>query len=178
MLDQSPFQVAVQKMFVGEFCTLSKTLVFSGIDAISGLKWKAYGKIHTCFLAPTYGCAHCHNTLDLICAQRFWFEQPFSVGTSRARCFQIFIGGWGNTKTAIRRDRAKPDKAVVDTPDILSDAEYRGFWVRWEGGLLEVGKEGSATAFVSWHDPEPFGIGYYGICTGWGASGSWIIEGE
>jgi hypothetical protein len=130
------------------------------------------------FLAPTHGCAHCHNTLDLICADRFWSEKPFSGGTSWAHFFQIFIGGWGNTKTAIRRNRAKPDKAVVDTPDILSDAEYRGFWVRWEGGLLEVGKEGVATAFVSWQDPEPFGIGYYGVCTGWGASGSWIIEGE
>ena len=117
-------------------------------------------------------------TVDLICAEGFWFEQPFPVRTSRARCFQIFIGGWGNTKTAIRRNRTKPDKAVVDTPDILSDAEYRGFWVSWQDGLLEVGKEGAATAFVKWQDPEPFGIGYYGVCTGWGASGSWIIEGE
>jgi hypothetical protein len=130
------------------------------------------------FFAPTYGYAQCHKTLDLICAERLCFEQPFSVGKSGAHCFQIFIGGWGNTKTAIRRDRTKPDKAVVDTSDILSDAEYRGFWVSWKDGLLEVGKDGSATPFVSWHDPEPFGIGYYGICTGWGASGSWIIEGE
>ena len=109
---------------------------------------------------------------------RHWFEQPFSLSMNRAHCFQVFIGGWGNAKTAIRLNRTKPDKALVDTPDILSDAEYRGFWVSWEGGLLEVGKEGETTAFVSWHDPEPFGIGYYGICTGWGASGSWIIEGE
>jgi len=106
------------------------------------------------------------------------FEQPFSVGKIGAHCFQIFIGGWGNTKTAIRRNRTKPDKAVVDTPDILNDAEYRGFWVSWKDGLLEVGKEGTATAFVNWQDPEPFGIGYYGICTGWGATGSWVIEGE
>lgn len=91
--------------------------------------------------------------------------------------YEIFIGGWGNAKTAIRRDRVKPDKALVDTPDILSDAEYHGFWIRWEDGLLEVGKEGEVTPFVSWKDPEPFGIGYYGICTGWGASGSWIIDG-
>jgi len=111
-------------------------------------------------------------------AERFCFEQPFPVAKSGAHRFQIFIGGWGNTKTAIRRNRTKPDKAVVDTPDILSDAEYRGFWISWKDGLLEVGKEGAGTALVSWHDPETFGISHYGICTGWGASGSWIIEGE
>jgi hypothetical protein len=130
------------------------------------------------YLSPTCYCAHCHETLNVICAERFCFEQSFSVGTRQVLCSQIFIGGWGNAKTAIRRDRVKPDKALVDTPDILSDAEYHGFWIRWEDGLLEVGKEGEVTPFVSWKDPEPFGIGYYGICTGWGASGSWIIDGE
>jgi hypothetical protein len=67
---------------------------------------------------------------------------------------------------------------VTETPDILSDAEYRGFWIRWAGGSVAVGKEGEVAPFVAWDDPEPFGIGYYGISTGWGASGSWLIEGE
>jgi hypothetical protein len=93
-------------------------------------------------------------------------------------CCQVFIGGWGNSKTVIRRNREKPDKAVAETPDILSDAEYRGFWIRWAGGSVAVGKEGEVAPLVAWDDPEPFGIGYYGICTGWGASGSWLIEGE
>lgn len=91
--------------------------------------------------------------------------------------YEIFIGGWGNSKTAIRRDRQKPDKALAETPDILTDAEYRGFWLRWAGGSVALGKEGETAPFVSWDDPEPFGIGYYGICTGWGATGSWLIEG-
>jgi hypothetical protein len=102
----------------------------------------------------------------------------FSISTTQAFYSQIMIGGWKNTKTAIRRNRVKPDKAFVDTPYILSDAEYRGFWIRWKGGLLEVGKEGEGTPFVKWKDPDPFGVHYYGICTGWGASGSWITEGE
>jgi hypothetical protein len=38
---------------------------------------------------------------------------------------------------------------------------------------LEVGKEGEGTAFVKWKDPEPFGV-----CIGWGGSGSWITEGD
>ncbi|PSN44181.1 hypothetical protein C0J52_20710, partial [Blattella germanica] len=91
--------------------------------------------------------------------------------------YEIFIGGWDNGKCAIRRDRQKPDKAIADTPDVLSDAEYRGFWIRWAGGSVAVGREGEVAPFLAWDDPEPFGIGYYGICTGWGATGSWLVEG-
>ncbi|GLG97810.1 uncharacterized protein GBIM_04492 [Gryllus bimaculatus] len=89
----------------------------------------------------------------------------------------VFIGGWGNTKSVIRRDRTKPDKAEAETPDILSGDEFRGFWLRWNGGLIEVGKEGEAAPFLSWQDPEPAPVGHYGVCTGWGASGAWVLDG-
>jgi hypothetical protein len=72
----------------------------------------------------------------------------------------------------------KPDKIEVQTPNILSDAEYRGFWIRWDCGLLEVGKEGERSPFLTWKDPEPFDFQYYGFCTGWGATGLWLTEGE
>ena len=39
---------------------------------------------------------------------------------------------------------------------------------------MEVGKETDVTPFLNWQDPEPFGVRYYGICTGWGATGSWF----
>lgn len=48
---------------------------------------------------------------------------------------------------------------------------------RWSDGVLSVGKEGEPSAFLTYADPEPFGIGYFGVCTGWGASGEWLIEG-
>ncbi|KAK7790439.1 hypothetical protein R5R35_009487 [Gryllus longicercus] len=91
--------------------------------------------------------------------------------------YEVFIGGWGNTKSVIRRDRTKPDKAEAETPDILSGDEFRGFWLRWNGGLIEVGKEGEAAPFLSWQDPEPAPVGHYGVCTGWGASGAWVLDG-
>nr|ADV17352.1 farnesoic acid methyltransferase [Schistocerca gregaria]AEV89769.1 farnesoic acid O-methyltransferase [Schistocerca gregaria] len=90
--------------------------------------------------------------------------------------YEIFIGGWGNTKSIIRKNRQKPDKVEVETPGILSGDEFRGFWIRWSAGSIACGKEGEAHPFMSWDDPEPFGIGYYGVCTGWGASGSWLLE--
>lgn len=91
---------------------------------------------------------------------------------------EVFIGGWGNTKSVIRRNKTKPEKAECHTPNILHPGEYRGFWIRVTQGVVTVGREGEAAAFLSWQDPEPFLINYVGVCTGWGASGSWIIEGK
>ena len=68
----------------------------------------------------------------------------------------------------------KPDKAEVHTPYILSDAEYHGFWISWNRGLVQVGKEGELNPFLRWQDPQPFDVRFYGISTGWGANGSWI----
>lgn len=89
---------------------------------------------------------------------------------------EVFIGGWGNTKSVIRRNRTKPDRVEVPTPGILDAGEFRGFWVRWYNGTITVGREGDAAAFMTWDDPEPFPIQYVGVCTGWGAAGTWKIE--
>ncbi|CAK9822668.1 C3 and PZP-like alpha-2-macroglobulin domain-containing protein 8 [Anthophora retusa] len=91
--------------------------------------------------------------------------------------YEVFIGGWNNSKSVIRKNRAKPDVAEVQTPDILSGDEYRGFWIRWDDGAISVGKEGEPSSFLTYADPEPFAVGYFGVCTGWGASGEWLIEG-
>ena len=42
--------------------------------------------------------------------------------------------------------------------------------------VITVGNEGSAAAFLSYENPEPFPINCVGFCTGWGATGSWLIE--
>jgi hypothetical protein len=147
--------------------------LFSGICSISLLKWKAYESIPTLF-GPYIKQRTFLRNLSLIHAEEVQFEQLYSVGKCQIPCSQIFIGGWKNTKSVIRRNRVKPDKVVVDTPNILSGAEYRGFWIRWGGGLVEVGREKEVTPFLKWQDPEPFCVRYYGICTGWGATGSWL----
>lgn len=48
---------------------------------------------------------------------------------------EVFLGGWGNTKSVIRRNRTKPDVVEVETPNILNAGEFRGFWVRWFNGV-------------------------------------------
>ena len=109
---------------------------------------------------------------------RFQFEQSFCVGKCQTSRSQIVIGGWKNTKSVIRRNGVEPNKDEVLTPYIVSDAEYHGFYIRWKGGLVEVGKEGELSPFLKWKDPDPFDVHYYGISTGYGATGSWIKEGE
>ncbi|XP_018369126.1 PREDICTED: uncharacterized protein LOC108765092 isoform X1 [Trachymyrmex cornetzi] len=92
--------------------------------------------------------------------------------------YEVFIGGWNNSKSVVRKNRTKPEVAETETPGVLSADEYRGFWIRWDNGVLTVGKEGESDPFLSYADPEPFGIGYFGVCTGWGATGEWLIEGR
>lgn len=89
---------------------------------------------------------------------------------------EVFIGGWKNTKSVIRKNRTKPDVFEVDTPDILNGGEFRGFWIRWDGNVITVGKEGEGAPFMTYENPDSFPINFVGICTGWGATGSWIIE--
>ncbi|XP_076164565.1 uncharacterized protein LOC143145254 isoform X2 [Ptiloglossa arizonensis] len=91
--------------------------------------------------------------------------------------YEVFIGGWSNSKSVIRKNRSKPDVAEADTPGILSGDDFRGFWIRWGDGAISVGKEGEPSAFLTYTDSEPLAIGHFGVCTGWGASGEWQIEG-
>lgn len=91
--------------------------------------------------------------------------------------YEVFIGGWGNTKSVIRQNGQKPDVVEVPTPQILNANEYRGFWIRWYDQTITVGREGEASAFMTRHDPHLFPIKYVGICTGWGASGTWTFDG-
>lgn len=90
--------------------------------------------------------------------------------------YEIFIGGWGNSKSVIRKNRTKPDVAEIPTPGILNGGEFRGFWIRWNNGTIAIGREREAEPFLSWTDSEYVPIAYVGICTGWGSTGSWIID--
>jgi len=90
---------------------------------------------------------------------------------------EVFIGGWSNAKSVIRKNRTKPEVAEEATPDILNGSEFRGFWIKWTDGFITVGREGDAAAFMSYDNSgSAFPVRYIGVCTGWGATGSWIVE--
>ncbi|KAJ8949964.1 hypothetical protein NQ318_002371 [Aromia moschata] len=90
--------------------------------------------------------------------------------------YEVYIGGWGNSKSIIRKNRTKPEVAEEPTPGILNPNEFRGFWIRWQNRTISVGRENEIPPFLSWTDYEDVNIEYIGVCTGWGASGSWLIE--
>jgi len=88
---------------------------------------------------------------------------------------EVFLGGWGNTKTAIRHNREKPNKAESDSPDVISSGDVRCFWLRWRNGAISVGKSGSDEPIVQWENPEPFPASHLGLRTAWGSEGDWQI---
>lgn len=79
---------------------------------------------------------------------------------------EVFIGGWKNTKSVIRKNRTKPDVVEVETPDIVNGSEFRGFWIRWDGNVINVGKEGEGAPFMTYENSESYPINFVGICTG------------
>lgn len=48
-----------------------------------------------------------------------------------APILEVFIGGWKNTKSVIRKNKTQPEVAEMPTPDILNAGEFRSFWIRW-----------------------------------------------
>ncbi|XP_078691370.1 uncharacterized protein LOC144921857 isoform X1 [Branchiostoma floridae x Branchiostoma belcheri] len=88
--------------------------------------------------------------------------------------YEIVLGGWGNTKSAIRRGKLGSDVTNVDTPAINSPTEYRTFWINLASdGTISVGKGGESLPFMSWTDPNPIRVSYAGYSTGWGSDGRW-----
>ncbi|KAL0279187.1 UNVERIFIED_CONTAM: hypothetical protein PYX00_000797 [Menopon gallinae] len=90
--------------------------------------------------------------------------------------YEVFLGGWSNSKSVIRKNRTKPDVAEVETPDILSAGEFRRFWIKWQNGSISAGRGDDPEPFLAFTDNEIVPIGYVGVCTGWGATGTWKIE--
>jgi hypothetical protein len=92
---------------------------------------------------------------------------------------EVFVGGWKNTKSAIRLNQTKPDKAEQETPDVVCDDEFRRFWVDFKQNKIQVGNEGSETPFLSWENTEdPFKVTHFAFSTGWGSTGVWLFDDE
>lgn len=90
--------------------------------------------------------------------------------------YEIFIGGWENSKIAIRRNREKPEVVEHPFPNTLSASESRSFWVTFYDKVIALGLNEENTPILVWQDPNMFEVTHFGIRTSWGASGSWRIE--
>lgn len=90
---------------------------------------------------------------------------------------QVFIGGWKNSQSGLRLGK-HDDVARVDTPDIVSEEEFRTFWISWDNGHIKVGHGGDPTPFMTWNSPNPLAVAYLGYTTGWGSCGEWKFHDE
>ncbi|XP_078573406.1 uncharacterized protein LOC144860153 [Branchiostoma floridae x Branchiostoma japonicum] len=124
-----------------------------------------------------------HWDLPRLTASRFTFEvqanHDVHVALSSQNqdlddMYEIVIGGWGNSKSMIRRSKQGHDHAKVSTVEINSQTEYRAFWITWSSdGTIAVGRGGESQPFMQWKDPDPLSIAYAGYSTGFGSTGQW-----
>ncbi|XP_071950372.1 uncharacterized protein [Antedon mediterranea] len=78
--------------------------------------------------------------------------------------YEIVIGGWGNTKSVIRRcSQCDNEKEHAET-GMLSVDKFTKFWISFENGSIRVGLVGS-DPFMEWDDPNPFPFKYVGFST-------------
>ena len=98
--------------------------------------------------------------------------------------YEIVIGGWGNTKNAIRRKTLNtlhgPAGVTESTEGILNHNENRPFWADALNGLVRLGKGDilGQNIVMQWQDPKPIIPNSIGFMTGWGASGDWNIKSQ
>ena len=102
-------------------------------------------------------------------------ERP---GNDTLDTYEIVIGGWENTKSAIRDQKMGPLKIQVDSPKVLDCDEFRTFWLGWEMGMIRVGK---GTFFgkdeiMSWQDPMPYDVNAVSLASGFEASATWRVD--
>ena len=99
--------------------------------------------------------------------------------------YEIVIGGWNNTKSAIRDGKQKENKVFIETPNILSATEFRQFWIHITEGdgdvMISVGKNGEKDPFMATTFRKIHSILYAGFAAGWENTNEWkvtIPEGE
>ena len=85
------------------------------------------------------------------------------------------IGGWSNTKSAIRRVKQGDNLVEVSTPKLLKKGADRSFIIKWDEETLSVTQAGEDTPFMTYTDKDPLNVRYVGFTTGWGSGGKWTF---
>ncbi|KAI9556764.1 hypothetical protein GHT06_016555 [Daphnia sinensis] len=88
--------------------------------------------------------------------------------------YEIVIGASGNNYTDLRRTMTGRSVSAVKTPSLLSDSEFRGFWVLVRRGEIEIGREGETLPYFHWKDPDPLPVHYYSLSSWTSTVAKWI----
>ena len=94
--------------------------------------------------------------------------------------YQVIIGGWDNSKSAIRDEiqDGTTTKVEVSTPAILDCLEKRDFWVGWTNMTIQVGTGAVPFqyGFMQWRDDYFYEVDAVGFSTGHGSTGEWTLK--
>ncbi len=74
----------------------------------------------------------------------------------------------------LRRTMTGRSVSAVKTPSLLSDSEFRGFWVVARQGEIEVGREGETLPYFHWKDADPLPVHYYSLSSWTSTVAKWI----
>jgi Farnesoic acid 0-methyl transferase len=78
---------------------------------------------------------------------------------------EVFIGGWNNSRSAIRRNQATPDLINISTPNILRNDDSTLFRVTWANFFVLVFRDGEDLPLFGVMMPDWYPIRFYGIRT-------------
>ena len=95
-------------------------------------------------------------------------------------CFQVVIGGTGNTYSAIRTDVGNIGETVkrVSTPGVLQCGKFEHLWVSWKDNLISAGQSSlvGSEPFIEWYaGVSMFPINAVGISSGLDFDGTFMF---
>ena len=99
-------------------------------------------------------------------------------GITSIDTYEIVIGGYNNSKSAVRDSVQGGNECEKETAGILSATEFRYFWVSWKDGTIAFGRHnvvGSST-ICSWKDVLPHEVSGIKFLTETGYRGTWDIS--
>ena len=89
--------------------------------------------------------------------------------------YEVVIGADSNMKTVLYRE-ANTEVKSESTPEVLSCLETRTFWISWDNGQIDVGRNSvSGRRLLSWSDDDPKDVHAAGLSSGPGSDGAeWV----
>lgn len=89
---------------------------------------------------------------------------PGEDPTTHQRSYEIILRAKENSQSEIRFKNSTMAKSF--TPYLLSNEEWRPFWIRiTPDRLVQVGKEFGTPPFLSWKDKKAMNINHFGFCS-------------